>query len=129
MLVAQCASATACPATGGTRALDPSTVKDVTSQLDAGGNLSYTFTDANGTGAPWWVMGFYETADGKAETGFTTTTPNYVIDYLSARGAQASANFYDGTQEPGSDKPSLNLLGFSDPRPRTSRPPPRRCRA
>jgi hypothetical protein len=91
VLVAQCATST-CPATGGTRMLDPASVQDVTDRLGAGETLDWT---APAGGNPWWVIAFYQTADGQTKTGLTATSPNYVIDHLGVAGAKALTDFYD----------------------------------
>jgi hypothetical protein len=72
--------------------LDPSSVVDLTSQVDSGGNLAWT---APLDGGVWALIDFYDTADGQSLSGFTTTTPNYVVDHLSVAGAHAVTDYWD----------------------------------
>jgi hypothetical protein len=64
----------------------------VTDRLGAGETLDWT---APAGGNPWWVIAFYQTADGQTKTGLTSSSPNYVIDHLGTAGAKALTDFYD----------------------------------
>ncbi len=90
--------------TGGTRSLDPTTTVNVTSQVTAS-PLNYTQGSLNyasnggvlpaGNGQPWELVSLYQTADGQTLAGGTPTSPVYVLDHLSAAGAQAMADYFD----------------------------------
>ena len=125
VLIAQCATSACSTAPV---ALDLNSVQNVTWLVNASGQLfisglgnrgpGYDFSGGtlpSGNGNPWWVINFYQTADSQTAQGFTTTSPNYIVDYLSADGAAATANFYEGKPEPGADYTSPGLLGYSDP--------------
>jgi len=90
--VAQCAAACTA-ATTGAIALDRGSVADVTGSVDAQGNLSYTFPAGNGNN--WIVLPFYQTADGQSVSGVSATGNRYVLDHLSAAGADAIATYWD----------------------------------
>lgn len=91
VLAARCATAL-CPEAGGTRIIDRSSVQDLTASVEQGGKLAWTAP----TGPdPWWIIAFYQTADGQKHEGLSASTPNYVIDHIGPAGAQAVTQFYD----------------------------------
>lgn len=90
-VVAQCATPE-CPATGGVRMLDPATTRDVTAQVDPAGRLRWS---APAGGAPWWLLAFFQAADGQVVSDLSATSPNFVIDHLGVAGARALTDFYD----------------------------------
>src|SRR4051794_16486128 len=98
VLVARCASATCNTQTTGSRLLDKSTVQDVTSQVDANGNLDWT---APSDGGMWNVIVFRQTSanNTSAAGGSLNTTTGagtiYVPDHLSKAGAKASTDYWD----------------------------------
>ncbi len=92
VVAAQCAAACA-SADPPPRMLDPASVVDLTSRLDASGNLSWTAPQGNGN--PWVLLNFSYTADGQNFTNLTTTTPNYIVDHLSKAGAQIVIDDWD----------------------------------
>lgn len=78
---------------GSPRLLDRSSVTDVTAQVDPAGNLTTTFPgDATSSYA---LIAFYQTPTGQSLSGYTATGTNYVLDTLSAAGAEATTDFYD----------------------------------
>lgn len=89
--VAECSAV--CDAATAVVSLDRSSVADVTARLDAQGQLKYTFPAGNGN--PWVVMDFYQTADGQAESNVSPTGSDYVLDHLSAAGADAIGDYWD----------------------------------
>ena len=91
VLAAQCLTAE-CPVVKGKRMLDPASVKDLTRQIGRDGVLRWT---APAGAAPWYLMAFYQTADGQKLDYMSATTPNYVIDHVGKDGARAVADFYD----------------------------------
>ncbi|MBA2954060.1 hypothetical protein HZF07_10055 [Nocardioides sp. CGMCC 1.13656] len=92
VLVAQCASAN-CPATGGTRTLDPSSIRDVTDRVGLDGTLDYTFGVGNGN--PWWVIGYYSTSAAAAYYNASMVGPSYDPDHLSAAGVRAITDYWE----------------------------------
>lgn len=92
VLVAQCATAV-CPATGGTRTLDPSSIRDVTDQVALDGTLDYSFGTGNGN--PWWVISYYSTSAASAYTNQTMASPSYDPDHLSTAGVRAITDYWD----------------------------------
>lgn len=99
VLVARCAVATCNTQTTGSRVLDRSTVKDVTDQVDASGNLTWTAPSDGGT---WNVIVFRQTASGQLGSPFTAPNADtfasgngYVVDHLSSEGAQVSTDYWD----------------------------------
>lgn len=91
VLAAQCLTA-GCPEVKGKRMLDPASVQDLTQTAGKDGTLRWS---APRGGAPWYLIAFYQTADGQKLDNMSMTTPNYVIDHISKDGARAVANFYD----------------------------------
>ncbi|QGP80456.1 glycosyl hydrolase [Sphingobium sp. CAP-1] len=91
VLAAQCLSSE-CPITRGKRTLDPASVKNLTRRARKDGTLKWT---APGGKAPWYLIAFYQTADGQKLDQMSATTPNYVIDHIGKAGARAVADFYD----------------------------------
>ncbi|WP_322405324.1 glycosyl hydrolase [Massilia luteola] len=90
VVAAECAS-TDCPSTGGKRILDPASAIDLTRQVGSGGELTWT---APAGKAPWWLIAFYQTADGQTVAGLTPSSPDYVIDYIGRQGMDALNRFY-----------------------------------
>ena len=91
VLAARCAT-DACPETGGTRMIDPQSVQDLSAKVAKDGTLAWT---APAGASPWWVMAFYQTADGQKLDNLSASTPNYVIDHIGPAGARAVTDFYD----------------------------------
>jgi|GEM_PF-4120089 len=104
-----------CPsaATGGSRALDPSSAIDVTDQvgdnpaginwapgtLHAGNRLgtgSNTYTPPGGTttGMPYELFDFYMQGDTQTNSGGTATTPNQWLGHLTAESAKAMTDYF-----------------------------------
>lgn len=92
VLVAQCATAS-CPATGGTRALDPESIRDVTDKVGLDGTLDHTFGAGNGN--PWWVIAYYSTSAASAYTNQSMTGPSYDPDHLSTAGVRAITDYWE----------------------------------
>jgi hypothetical protein len=88
---AKCVEASCPLPEGGSRKLDRSTVTDLTKTV-RDGTLDWTAPAGTGT---WALLAFYQTADGLKKTGMSATSPNYVVDHLSSRGAKAVASFWD----------------------------------
>ncbi len=89
----RCASAD-CPATGSVRLLDPAAVVDLTANVDARGKLNWT---APAGPAAWWIIAYYQTADGQKVEHLSASSPNYVIDHIGPAGAQAVTDYYGKT--------------------------------
>jgi hypothetical protein len=99
VLVARCASADCGTQTSGSRILDRSTVQDVTDQVDAGGNLTWTAPDDGGV---WNVIVFRQTASGQTGSPYTASNADtfasgngYVEDHLSTEGAEITTDYWD----------------------------------
>lgn len=91
VLAARCAT-NACPEAGGTRMIDRRSVQDLTAKVAKDGTLAWT---APAGSSPWWVMAFYQTADGQKLDNLSASSPNYVIDHIGPAGARAVSDFYD----------------------------------
>ena len=81
-----------CGKAEGKRTLSASTYTDLTSLVSPDGELTWT---APTGGAPWWIIAFYQTADGQTVAGVSPSTPDYVINYISPTGMNAIQSFYD----------------------------------
>ncbi|WP_433190230.1 glycosyl hydrolase [Actinoallomurus sp. CA-150999] len=92
VVAAQC-GADCAPGGAAPQKLDRASVRDVTKLVDAGGGLHYTFPVGNGH--PWVLLDFYRTADGRVQTTTAAEAPDYALDHLSARGADAMGDFWD----------------------------------
>lgn len=92
-LVAKCATAGCAAGSNGTRLLDRSTVTDVTSQVNADGDLSVHFP--GGSDDDYALIAFYQAPTGQSLSGYTATGKNYALDTFGAAGAKATTNFYD----------------------------------
>ena len=91
VVAARCAT-DACPETGGTRMIDPQSVQDLSAKVAKDGTLAWT---APAGASPWWVIAFYQTADGQKLDNLSASSPNYVIDHIGPAGARAVTDFYD----------------------------------
>lgn len=91
VLAAHCAT-NACPETGGTRMIDRRSIQDLTAMVTKDGTLAWT---APAGSNPWWVIAFYQTADGQKLDNLSASSPNYVIDHIGPAGARAVTDFYD----------------------------------
>ncbi|GAA4615160.1 hypothetical protein GCM10023195_66620 [Actinoallomurus liliacearum] len=92
-LLAKCADANCDRSTSAPRLLDRSSVIDVTSKVDAQGELSVDVPgDANSTYA---LIAFYQAPTGQSLSGYTATGTNYALDTFGKAGATATTDFYD----------------------------------
>lgn len=91
VLAMQCASED-CPKMGGKRILDPTSAIDLTGQVTSSGELNWTAPNGK---APWWIVALYQTADGQTVGGLTSSSPDYVIDYIGKAGMEELTRFYD----------------------------------
>ncbi|WP_210491766.1 glycosyl hydrolase [Patulibacter sp. SYSU D01012] len=99
VLAARCVDADCATQTSGSRLLDRASVRDVTADVDADGDLSWTAPDDGGT---WVLIAFRQTASGQAGSPYTApnadTFPSgkgYVVDHLSTEGARLTTDFWD----------------------------------
>lgn len=91
VLAARCLSA-GCPPVAGKRLLDPASLMDLGGQVGKDGTLRWKAPSGD---APWYLFGFYQTADGQKLENLGATTPTYVIDHIGKAGATAVTEFYD----------------------------------
>ncbi|MDN3351136.1 glycosyl hydrolase [Actinomadura sp. DC4] len=92
-LLARCADPACGDASSAPRLLDRSSVVDVTSKVDAQGDLSVEAPgDASSTYA---LIAFYQAPTGQSLSGYTATGTNYVLDTFGKAGARATTDFYD----------------------------------
>ncbi|WP_432570173.1 glycosyl hydrolase [Kineococcus sp. SYSU DK005] len=91
VLAVRAVNGTVLPAEGTSRLLERSSLVDLTARV-VGGRLTWTAPRGRGT---WVILAFHQTADGLAKSGYTATTPNYVVDHLSSTGARALTDFWD----------------------------------
>ena len=92
-LVARCTDSACDSQSSSPRRLEQASVDDVTSQVDAEGDLHYEFPGDAGT--TYALIAFYQTAAGNSLSGYTATGRNYEVDHLSVAGAKASTDYYD----------------------------------
>lgn len=92
VVAARCATED-CPETGGKRLLDSASVLDL-KEFVKDGDLDWT---APSDGRSWFLIAFYQTADGQFVPNLTSTSPNYVIDYIGRSGIEAFTQAFDQT--------------------------------
>lgn len=97
---------------GTPRLLDRSSVTDVTAQVDADGNLSLTVPGE--ATSSYALMAFYQVPTGQSLSGYTPTGTNYVLDTLSAAGAEATTDFYDSAILTPDVQSLLDQMGNAD---------------
>jgi hypothetical protein len=111
-LVAKCADAGCSDSSSAPRLLDRSSVTDVTSKVDAQGDLTVGFPgDAKSTYA---LIAFYRTPTGQSLSGYTATGTDYVLDTFGEAGATATTNFYDEHILTPDVRKLLTQMGTSD---------------
>lgn len=111
-LVARCAEAGCSDSSSAPRLLDRSSVTDVTSKVDARGDLTVGFPgDANSTYA---LIAFYRMPTGQSLSGYTATGTDYVLDTFGEAGATATTNFYDEHILTPDVRKLLTQMGTSD---------------
>lgn len=111
-LIAKCTNADCGDSSSAPRLLDRSSVTDVTSKVDAQGDLSVDLPgDANSTYA---LIAFYQAPTGQSLSGYTATGTNYVLDTFSKAGAEATTDFYDEHILTSDVRKLLAQMGTSD---------------
>jgi hypothetical protein len=117
VLVGRCSVATCNTQTTGSRLLDRATIQDVTSLVDASGNLTWTAPDDGGT---WNVIAFRQTSANQTSAAggsLNTTTAAgtiYSPDHLSKAGAKATTDFFDSDILTPATQQAIRAIGRGD---------------
>ncbi|MGI5227568.1 glycosyl hydrolase [Actinoallomurus sp. CA-142502] len=111
-LLAKCSDAGCADSSSAPRMLDRAGVTDVTSKVDAQGDLSIDLPgDANSTYA---LIAFYQAPTGQSLSGYTATGTNYALDTFGKAGAEATTDFYDEHILTPDVRKLLTQMGSSD---------------